>query len=72
MRKLLLAAVAVFTGALASAAQGRIDLDESGIRAESKAGVTVVAVPVSNTAGAAVRARLRLEWVNPEDRTLAA
>jgi hypothetical protein len=72
MRKLLLATAAAFAGAMAGAAQGRIDLDESGIRAESKAGVTAVAVAVSNTAGAAVSARLRLEWLNPENRALSA
>ena len=67
MRELLFATVAMISAAMAGAAQGRVEVDESAIRAELKSGATAVSIPVRNTTGRALPARLHLEWVDRKD-----
>jgi hypothetical protein len=63
MRELLFATVALLAAAVAGAAQGRVEVDEYAILAELRSGATAISIPVRNTAGHMISARLHLMWV---------
>ncbi len=59
-------------GASVCSAQGRVDLDESDIRAPLRFAATTIAIPVRNTTARAVDAQLHLEWLDQRDVRLSA